>query len=65
MSDFETRIFVRNLELLARIGIRAREQRQGEVEPAQPTPGDRAVDKARKAGWLPLRFRLAGGTRSG
>src|SRR5258707_4000573 len=51
--------------LLAYIGIRAREHRQGEIEPTQAAPGDGAVHATRKAGWLPLRFRLAGRTRSG
>ena len=51
--------------LLAYIGILLREHVQGEAEPPQPAPGDGAVRETRKAGWRPLRFRLACGTRSG
>ena len=50
--------------LLAYIGIVRREHVQGEAEPPQPAPRDGAVRETRKAGWLPLRFRLACGTRS-
>ncbi len=52
-------------ELLAYIGIVLREHGQGEAEPLQPAPGDGTVHETRKAGRLPLRFRLACGTRSG
>ena len=52
-------------DLLAYIGIVLREHVQGEAEPPQPAPGDGAVRETRKAGWRPLRFRLACGTRSG
>ena len=51
--------------LLAYIGIVLREHVQGKAEPPQPAPGDGAVRETRKAGWRPLRFRLACGTRSG
>ena len=51
--------------LLAYIGILLREHVQGEAEPPQPAPGDGAVRETRKAGWRPLRFRLACRTRSG
>ena len=51
--------------LLACIGILLREHVQGPGEPPQPAPRDGAVRETRKAGWRPLRFRLACGTRSG
>src|SRR5260370_732798 len=50
--------------LLAYIGSLVREHIQGPAEPPQPAPGDGAVRETRKAGWLPLGFRLACGTRS-
>ena len=52
-------------QLLAYIGILLREHVQREGEPPQPAPGDGAVRETRKAGWRPLRFRLAGRARSG
>ena len=51
--------------LLACVGILLREHAQGEAEPPQPAPGYGAVHEALKAGWRPLRFRLACGARSG
>ena len=50
---------------LAVIVSLVREHIQGPAEPPQAAPGDGAVRETRKAGWLPLRFRLACGTRSG
>src|SRR5260370_3328184 len=51
--------------LLAYIGSLVREHIQGVAEPPQTAPGDGAVRETRKAGWRPLGFRLACGTRSG
>jgi hypothetical protein len=51
--------------LLAYIGIVVREHPQWPREPPQPTPRDGAIGLTQKAGWRPLRFRLACGTRSG
>src|SRR5262249_32421373 len=50
--------------LLPYIGIVLREHVQGKAEPPKPAPYDRTVRETRKAGWRPLRFRLARRARS-